>query len=350
MRVLVLGCGNIGRFIARHLHERGHEVVSVDVRGGDCPGIVKGDVESVDVKSADLAVGALPGPAAYKAAERVLERGVDLIDVSYMPEDALSLHDVAKRSGARYIPDAGVAPGLSNMLVGRLISEIPKLEEIKIYVGGVPRTPVGPLGYSITWSPYDLIEEYTRPARIVRRGRVESVDPLSDVELVDTPLGKMEAFYTDGLRTLLKTSKVPNMFEKTLRWPGHVERVRLLRDLGLMSDEAVEGVRPRQVLAALLSRLRFQVPDVVYMKVAGESPDERITYEVVVEPSGEWSAMQRATGLTAASLITAIKDLDPGATPPEAIGLSNKLMPRVLAYLKQNGIGINVEKVTRSVL
>ncbi|MGC8582759.1 MAG: saccharopine dehydrogenase C-terminal domain-containing protein [Thermoproteus sp.] len=350
MKILVLGCGNIGRFVSRHLHDRGHEVVTVDVKGGDCPGIVKSDVESLEVKSVDLAIGALPGPVAYKVAKYVLERGVDLIDVSYMPEDPLSLHEVAKGSGARYIPDAGVAPGLSNMLVGRLMSEIPRLEQIRIYVGGVPKTPVGPLGYSITWSPYDLIEEYTRPARIIRGGRVESVDPLSDVELVDTPLGEMEAFYTDGLRTLLRTAKIPNMFEKTLRWPGHVERIRLLRDLGLMSDDVVEGVRPKQVLAALLGRLRFQVPDVVYMKVAGESPDERITYEVVVEPSGEWSAMQRATGLTAASLIAVVKDLDPGVTPPEMIGMSNKLMPRVLAYLKQNGININVEKVTRSVL
>lgn len=350
MKIVVLGCGNIGRFISRHLADRGHEVISVDVRGGDCPGIVKGDVESVDVKTADLAISALPGSVAYKAARRMLERGVDLIDVSYMPEDPLSLHDVAKSSSARYIPDAGVAPGLSNMLVGRLASEIGDLEHVKIYVGGIPRTPVGPLGYSITWSPHDLIEEYTRPARIIREGRLESVDPLSDVEIVETPLGKMEAFYTDGLRTLLKTVKVPNMFEKTLRWPGHVERIRLLRDLGLMSDELVEGVKPRQVLAALLARLKFDVPDVVYMRIAGERANERVTYEVLVEPSGGWSAMQRATGLTAAALTAVVKDLDPGVATPEMIGMSNKLMPRVLAYLKQNGIAINVERVARSVL
>lgn len=350
MKIAVLGCGNIGRFVSRHLAERGHEVISVDMKGGDCPGMIKGDVESIDVGAVDLAISALPGPIAYKAARRFLERGIDLIDISYMPEDALSLHDVAKSSGARYVPDAGIAPGLSNMLVGRLVAEMGDLKQVKIYVGGVPRTPVGPLGYSITWSPHDLIEEYTRPARIVRDGRLESVDPLSDVEMVETPLGKMEAFYTDGLRTLLKTLKVPNMFEKTLRWPGHVERIRLLRDLGLMSDEQIEGTRPRQVLAALLARLRFDVPDVVYMKVAGERPNERVAYEVLVEPSGGWSAMQRATGLTAAALISVVKDLEPGVTPPEVIGMSNKLMPRVLAYLKQNGISIYMERVTRSIL
>lgn len=350
MRIAVLGCGNVGRFISQHLAEKGHEVVSVDVKGGDCPGMVKGDVESIDLGAVDLAISALPGPVAYKAAHRLLERGIDLIDISYMPEDALSLHDVAKAAGARYIPDAGIAPGLSNMLVGRLVSEMGRLEYVKIYVGGVPRTPVGPLGYSITWSPHDLIEEYTRPARIVRDGRLELVDPLSDIEIVDTPLGKMEAFYTDGLRTLLKTLRVPNMFEKTLRWPGHVERIRLLRDLGLTSDEQIEGVRPRQVLAALLMRLKFDVPDVVYMRVVGGRSDERIAYEVLVEPSGGWSAMQRATGLTATALISVVKDLDPGVTPPEAIGMSNKLMPRVLAYIKQNGISISVERVTRSVL
>ncbi|MEL9991816.1 MAG: saccharopine dehydrogenase C-terminal domain-containing protein [Thermoproteus sp.] len=350
MRVLVVGCGNIGKFVSHHLADRGHEVVTLDVRGGDCPGVVKGDVESFGLGSVDLAISALPGPVAYRAARRILERGLDLIDISYMPEDAFTLNDVAKKSGARYVPDAGVAPGLSNVLVGRLLSEAGKLNSVKIYVGGVPKAPVGPLGYSITWSPYDLIEEYTRPARIIREGRMESVDPLSEVEIVETPLGKMEAFYTDGLRTLLQTVKVPNMFEKTLRWPGHVEKIRLLRDLGLMSDEIIEGAKPKQVLASLLGRLKFDVPDVVYMRVVGETADGKTTYEVLVEPQGVWSAMQRATGLSAVALMSVVKDLDPGVTAPEYIGLSNKLAPRVLAYLKQNGISINVERVTRSVL
>lgn len=344
---MVLGCGNIGRFVSRHLAERGRDVATVDVRGGDCPGIIKGEVQAVGLSGFDLAISALPGSAAFKEARYLLEKGLDLIDISYMPEDPLSLQEVAKRSGARYVPDAGVAPGLSNMLAGRLSSELPSPLSLNIYVGGVPRSPVGPLGYSITWSAHDLIEEYTRPARVVKGGAVEVVEPLSDVELVDTPLGKMEAFYTDGLRTLLSTLRVPNMFEKTLRWPGHVEKIRLLKELGLMSDEEVEGVKPRRLLAALLGNLRFEVPDVVFMRVIGEGRGERITYEVLVEPAGGWSAMQRATGLTAAALTAAIKDLEPGVTPPEIVGMSNKLMPRVLTYLKQHGIAIAAERVTR---
>ncbi|CCC81463.1 saccharopine dehydrogenase family protein [Thermoproteus tenax] len=350
MKTLIVGCGNIGKFISATLAEKGHEVVTVDVRGGDCPGIIKGDVGSVPLGSIDLAISALPGSVAYNVASYLLERGLDVIDVSYMPEDPLALGKVAERTGARYVPDAGVAPGLSNMLVGRMISEVKQLSSVKIYVGGVPKVPVGPLGYSITWSPHDLIEEYTRPARVVRNGRIESVDPLSDVETVKTPLGEMEAFYTDGLRTLLATIKVSNIFEKTLRWPGHLEKIKLLRDLGLMSDEPIEGVRPKQILAALLGRLKYDVPDVVYMRITGEAEGERVTFETLVEPSGGWSAMQRATGLTAISLVSVIKDLPPGVTPPEVIGMSNKLMPRILAFLKQNGINISVEKLTRSVL
>jgi saccharopine dehydrogenase-like NADP-dependent oxidoreductase len=351
VRVLVLGCGNIGRFISKHLAEKGHEITAVDIRGGDCPGIIKGDLGSVELGGYDLAIGALPGQVAFKYARQVIEKGIDLIDVSYMPEDPLSLGEAAKRSGARYIPDAGVAPGLSNMLAGRLVSEMRPLS-IGIYVGGVPKTPVGPLGYSITWSPHDLIEEYTRPARVVKNGAVEAVEPLSGVEPVNTPLGEMEAFYTDGLRTLLSTlaGKVPNMYEKTLRWPGHVEKIKLLKELGLMSEEPIEGVRPRQILAALLDKLRFDVPDVVFMRIVGEGQGERVTYEVLVEPDGGWSAMQRATGLVAASLTTVVKDLEPGVTPPELIGMSNKLMPRILTYLKQYGITIYVERITRSAL
>jgi Saccharopine dehydrogenase and related proteins len=165
----------VGRYIYEILSAR-HEVVAVDKFGG-CQAAVQQDALEVPLGGYDLVINALPGNVAYKASKRILEAGLDTIDVSFYAEDPFTLHEIAVRTGARYIPDAGVAPGLSNVLAGRLIADLGHVEELGIYVGGIPERPVGPLGYSITWSPLDLIEEYTRPARLIKGGRIIVVDP-----------------------------------------------------------------------------------------------------------------------------------------------------------------------------
>ncbi|MFN3803934.1 MAG: saccharopine dehydrogenase family protein [Pyrobaculum sp.] len=336
MRILLLGCGHIGRYIYFTLSPR-HEVASVD-KSTPCPGGVVGDALEASLGGFDLAINALPGSIGFKASERALRAGLDTIDVSFYPEDPLALQEVAASSGARYVPDAGVAPGLSNILAGRIVAELGAVDTLAIYVGGIPERPIGPLGYSVTWSPMDLIEEYTRPARVVKDGEVVSVDVLGEVELVQTPLGLLEAFYTDGLRTLLKTLRVRNMYEKTLRWPGHIEKIRLLRDLGLFSEEG--DPPPRLITARLLSRLKYDVPDVVYMRVVGLGGGREVRYEVLTRPQGGWSAMQIATGSVAVGLAYIIKDLEPGMTPPEHVGMSNKLFPRLVSVVRQHGVKI----------
>ncbi len=343
MKILLLGCGNIGRYIYTHLSNR-HEVTSVD-KQTPCPGGFLGNALEVPLGGFDLVINALPGFLGYRASERALEAGLDTIDVSFYAEDPLTLHDVAVESGARYVPDAGIAPGLSNVLAGRLVAEMNNVETLGIYVGGIPEVPVGPLGYSITWSPSDLLEEYVRPARIVREGVVVEVDPLGDVELIQTPLGLLEAFYTDGLRTLVKTLKVRNMFEKTLRWPGHVEKVRLLRDLGFLSTEG--DPPPLLVTTRLLSRLKYDVRDVVYMKVVGVGV-RKLQYEVFVKSRDGWTAMQIATGSVAVGMTYIIKDLKPGATPLEYVGMSEEFSQRLLNIVKQHGVEITRKIVNNS--
>ncbi|ABL88775.1 Saccharopine dehydrogenase [Pyrobaculum islandicum DSM 4184] len=348
MRVLVLGCGNIGRYVYDYLSTK-HDVVVVD-KAKACPNALQQDALETPLGGYDLVINALPGSIAYKASKRALEAGLDTIDISYYAEDPLSLHQIAVKSGARYIPDAGIAPGLSNILAGRLAAELDRVDELGIYVGGIPEKPVGPLGYSVTWNPLDLVEEYTRPARVLKNGEVTSVDPLNEVEYIHSPIGELEAFYTDGLRTLLKTlaDRVSTMYEKTLRWPGHVEKIRLLRDLGLM-DESGEPP-PRLVTATVLSKLKFDVPDVVYMRVFGTRGDKKIQYEVLVKSRDRWTAMQIATGSVAIAMQYVIKELEPGVTPPEYIGMSNKLFPRIISTVKQHGVYISREVVERVVL
>ena len=348
MKILLLGCGHIGSYVHYVLSTR-HEVVVID-KAGRCPNTLTQDALETQFGGYDLVINTLPGAVAYKASMRALQAGVDTIDVSYYPEDPMTLHEVAKGAKARYIPDAGVAPGLSNILAGRIVSDLGHVDELGIYVGGIPERPVGPLGYSITWSPSDLIEEYTRPARVVKNRELTPVDPLSEVELIQSPLGTLEAFYTDGLRTLIQTlrDRVDTMYEKTLRWPGHVEKIRLLRELGFMSEEG--DPPPRLITASILSKLKFDVPDVVYMKVVGAGGDKKIQYEAIVKPRGKWTAMQIATGSVAASMLYVIKDLDPGVTTPEQIGMSNRLFPRVITSIKQHGVDIFLELVERKTL
>jgi len=269
-----------------------------------------------------------------------------------MPEDPLSLDELAKESGARLIPDAGIAPGLSNVLAGRLFSEIERVREIGIYVGGVPTAPVGPLKYSVTWNPGDLVEEYVRRARVIRGGITTSVDPLDEVEIVQTPLGEMEAFYTDGLRTLLRTlgDRVESMYEKTLRWRGHIERMKLLKDLGLMSDERIGGISPRELLAELLSRQRYDVADVVYLRVLGKAENIEKAYEVLVRGTGKWSAMQRAAGSVICAMVNVVKDLEPGVIPPEYLGISSAHFSRIIDGLKRRGVVIKYRITEEGVL
>lgn len=143
-----------------------------------------------------------------------------------------------------------MAPGISNILVGHAAAKLDKTHKVHIMVGELPQTPVPPLGYVITWSPESLIDEYTSKARIIKDGKKTEIEALNGLEeVMFQGVGKLEAFYTDGLRTLLYTIEdVDEMWEKTLRYPGHAEKIKMLRELGLFNDEEVivEGAAYRQ--------------------------------------------------------------------------------------------------------
>ncbi len=328
MRVLVMGCGNIGRYVA-HTLAASHEVHTVDPRPVDCPNRIA-EIGDPELKKFDVVVGVLPSGIAFREARRVLSVGVPMVDVAYYREDPMELAGIAESSNVAYVPDAGLAPGLSNMFAGMLVA-LGNID-VRIYVGGVPERPVGPLGYIPTWNVEDLLEEYTRDVRIIRGGKVEYVEPLTGLELVDTPFGTMEAFYTDGLRTMLTTlgSKTRDMFEKTLRWPGHADKVRLLLELGLLRDNDLDGCTPRKVMARLMGDMRSNVRDLVYMKVAGD----RDTYEMWMRGNG-WTAMQAATGTLSAVLIGLVRGLKPGIWPVEL--LADRILDDVVAELRRRG-------------
>lgn len=375
MRILVLGYGNIGSVLATDLaesmpstevviagrHRNKAEKAATAIHKENVTGFqldannYHGLVDTM--KKFDLVIGTLPGDVGYRSVKAAIDAKVDMVDVSYMPENPLTLNQDAVKAGVTIIPDCGVAPGLSNLLVGRAISKLDQVENVHIMVGGLPEEPVPPLGYTITWSVEGLIDEYTRKARIVENGEVVEVEALTGLEEVEFPgVGKLEGFYTDGLRTLLHTVKgVKNMWEKTLRYPGHVEKIKLLKTLGFFDEHPieVENIRlpPRKVTIKLLEKklLRPEIKDILAMKVEvrGITGESRKCY--VYHLLGRYdqkhgvTAMARTTAYPASILAQLIAQKtieEKGVMPLEKLGVKEKIFNKILAELEKRQVKI----------
>jgi saccharopine dehydrogenase-like NADP-dependent oxidoreductase len=304
-----------------------------------------------------LVLGALPSSIGFEALRVLIQAGRPYCDISFMPQDALELDEAARARGSTAVVDCGVAPGLSNMLAGAAARRLRPCERIEIFVGGIPRRPEWPFFYKAGFSPADVVEEYVRPARLVEAGRVVVRDALSDVEPVEFPgVGPLEAFNTDGLRTLISTLDVPSMSEKTVRYRGHAELMRVFRETGLfrMEPVLVEGVavRPRDLTAALLfPRWMYHEgeEDLTVLRVVGygrlDGAPSRLVWEMVDggDPSTATSSMARTTALPAvavARLLASGRLEGPGVIPPERIGEDPELLREVLEYLSARAIRI----------
>ena len=377
LRILTIGCGYVGSVLARDLAENmpSAQIVisdSDEKRAEEVAGTIgKNNVGFIQLDASeysrlvstledfDLAVGLAPGRTGYKSVKACVEAGVDIVDLSYMPEDPLTLNREALEAGVTVIPDCGVSPGLSNMLVGRACSLLDRVEEVIILVGGIPEKPIAPLGYKVTWCVEDLLEEYTRKAKIVKDGKLVEEEALDGVELVEFPgVGKLEAFYTDGVRTLHDTIKgVKNMWEKTLRYPGHAEKMRLLRDLGFFDDAKLEGIgiSPRELTIKLLDQ-RLSLPEIgdlllMNLKVKGSKGKLRVLYNCELldryDGTRKVTAMARTTAFFASIVVELLAKeaiWEKGVVPPEMLGMDEKLFKEVMTELKQRGIRIE-EKI-----
>lgn len=271
MKILVLGGGQQGRVMASDLARSlpAARVVVGDLRAPRLPDLPNLSWEEMDLSDpsllvrrmaeTDLSVGALPSVLGYSVMEAAVEARRPLVDVSFCAEDPLRLDAAAQAAGIAIVPDAGLAPGLSHLVCGHAASRGP-VDALTLYVGGVAQDRDRPYGYVVTWSLPDLLEEYVRPARIVRGGAAVTLPVFSELEtLAVDGVGEMEAFLSDGLRTLIDTlPQVANLEEKTLRWPGHVAAVRPLVAAGTFLDtfRARCVVDDPQDLVALVVRVR----------------------------------------------------------------------------------------------
>ncbi len=371
--VAVLGGGLVGGFMAADLAADGAFAVTVfdadpttvarlertglravarDLRA---PGAIA-DV----VAPFDLVVGALPGWLGYEALRAVIDAGKPCADIGFFPEDARTLDDLARERGVPVVVDCGVAPGICGMVAAHEHAAFDETESLRIEVGGLPFLRRWPFEYRAVFSPRDVIEEYTRPARLVRGGRVVEMPALSAVELVDIPgAGTLESFLTDGLRTLL-TLDIPEMEERTLRYPGHAERMRFLREAGFFSPEPIEvegrAVRPRDVTCAIVfpqwqlepGEREFTAMRIELVGRRGTTR-ERVTHDLFVETDGDGvTSMARSTGLPNTIVARMIADgtIDrPGILPPEAIGAEPAWYRAVRAQLDARGITLAESRV-----
>ncbi|MFH1177661.1 MAG: saccharopine dehydrogenase C-terminal domain-containing protein, partial [Acidobacteriota bacterium] len=287
--------------------------------------------------------------------QTVIEAGKDIVDISGLPEDPLLLDSLARVRGVRAGVDAGVAPGCSNLIAGRIGAEWQRVDRFLCYVGGLPVVRTWPWEYKAPFSPADVVEEYTRPARYVTHGVVVSVPAMAETELIEFPaIGTLEAFITDGLRTLLRTMKAPFMQEKTMRFPGHVEKMRILREAGFFSTDPimVEGatVRPRDLTARLLFpawELKEGDEDFTVMRVLAEGLRDgrpvRLQVDLLdrYDPVTGTTSMARTTGYTCTALVRVLARgawQEQGVAPPELLGREPSCYALVMDELARRGI------------
>ena len=369
MKILVLGAGLVGGPMAIDLARNGEfEVTSADYssealsRLADIDGIktVQADLDDVDtlkslVRDHDLVISAVPGFMGFRTVERIIECGKNVVDIAFFPEDMFLLDAKAREMNVTAICDIGVAPGMSNVLIAYGASKLDTLEKGITYVGGLPVVRSWPFEYKAVFSPIDVIEEYTRPARYIDGGRLVVREALSDPELLEFPnIGTLEAFNSDGLRTLATTVKGDYMIEKTLRYKGHIEKMAVLRDTGFFSKEPIliNGVMisPLEFTSKLLFpkwKLQEGEEDLTVMQVITEGLKngvrQRYTWDLYdrFDKATGIHSMARTTGYTATAVARLLAQglyTRKGVSAPEYLGNDSAVVNYLLDRLKERGV------------
>lgn len=364
MRIAVLGAGMVGRAIALDL-AKNFSVCSLDISAENLSALkaknqavamLQADLTQYPqykdwLKDFDLVVTAVPGFMGFNTLEAVINCGKNVVDISFFPEDALALDKAAKENNCTVITDCGVAPGMSNLIVGRYNEEI-KLDSFECYVGGLPLKPQPPFFYKAPFSPVDVVQEYIRPARLVEKGKIVTKPALSERELINfNPVGALEAFNTDGLRSLVYTMKqIPDMKEKTLRWPGHLDIILALQQAGMFSEKPIlfqeKHISPLEFTTKLLTdewKLGEQEKEFTIMKVVVKGEGKRISYDLYDEydEESQTSSMARSTGYTCAAAVHLIANgifTKKGVFPPEWVGNEKTCFDFVLDYLNKRNV------------
>jgi saccharopine dehydrogenase-like NADP-dependent oxidoreductase len=366
IKVAVLGAGMVGSAIAIDL-AKVFDVTSIDLNEKSLAGLsgykiqtVKSDLSQYGgyaqlLKPFDFVVTAVPGFMGFKTLEAVIRSKKNVIDISFSPENTLHLDSLAKEHNVTAIIDCGVAPGMSNFMLG-YHNEKMEIDNFECMVGGLPKLRIKPFEYKAPFSPMDVIEEYTRPARFIENGQLVTMPALTESELIDFELaGTLESFNTDGLRSLLFTMPhIPNMKEKTLRYPGHIELIKNLIKGGFFETNKINfkgtELTPLEFSSSILfTQWKLQQGEeeftIMRTTISGkeDGKSKTVIYDLYDEYDRETktTSMARTTGYTcnaALNLLTKNLFTDKGVFPPELVGKDEQCFTNILEYLKKRNV------------
>ena len=363
-KIIVLGAGMVGSAMAIDM-AKVHHVTVTDINlealkkvKKKCDGVSIMELDVTDkkvlqsaLKNIDLVICAVPGFLGFETIKSIIEAGKNVIDISFFPEDALELDKLAKEKNVTAIVDCGVAPGMGNIILG-YYNEKFKITHFECLVGGLPKQKKWPFCYKAPFSPVDVIEEYTRPARYVENGQLVVREALTDCEYIEfDQVGTLESFNSDGLRSIIYTMPhIPNMKEKTLRYPGHVEYINVLKESGFFNSEKVDVngsmVSPLDVTSKILFdewKLGETEEELTVMRITLKGENEKVIYNLYDEydPTTQTSSMARTTGYTATAAANMFLDgifSAKGVFPPELIGKYKSCFDYILRYLEERGV------------
>ncbi len=373
-RIVVLGCGAVGRYMAIDLcKDPSSEVISVDINRESLEHLAREhpiqirveDLSTAEgvtraVEDADIVIGSVPGFMGYAMLEMVIRAGKNIVDISYFPEDPFGLDDLAKEKRVTAVVDCGVAPGMANIILGDHTRKM-KVTRYECYVGCIPKSRNAPLEYKSPFPVIEVLEEYAGSGRVVEDGKVVVKPMLSETMTIDLDkVGTLACLNSDGLRTLIRTTDIPDMFEKTLRYPGHVDLMRIFRDTGFLNMTPIQvkgaSVRPIDVTASLISPLWKYEPgeaDLTVMRlvISGVEDGKPATYTYDLfdeyDPATGILSSARTTGYTCTAVARLVLDggySQKGISPPEFVGRVDGCRERVERYLEDRGVRCRMQR------
>jgi lysine 6-dehydrogenase len=366
-KMIILGAGMVGKAMAIDLSKK-YDVTSTDIDNLSLDYLSKNykiktqllnvrdeKALSAAIKDFDLVVSAVPGFLGLQTMKTVIKSRKNLVDISFLPEDILHLNELAIENNVTVVMDCGVAPGMPNYIAGYHY-ETMEIEDLEYMVGGLPKIRTFPFEYKAPFSPCDVIEEYTRPARYKENNCIVVKPAMSDTELLDfEKAGTLEAFNSDGLRSLIYTlPNIPNMKEKTLRFPGHIKMIQALKAAGFFESKAIEfngnSVVPFDFTSKILFdswKLGAEEPEFTIMRIVIKGSEKGVKKEIIYDlydeydPKEKLSSMARTTGFTATATADMILNngfSKKGLFPPELVGKNKGCLDYVLKYLDERNI------------
>jgi len=367
--IIVLGAGMVGSTMAIDMAKK-HQVTITDFNKkalkkavSKCNKLIPIELDVTNkaklqkaINPFDLVICAVPGFLGFETLKSIIEAKKNVIDISFFPENSLELDAIAKQHKVTAIVDCGVAPGMGNIILGYYNEKL-KLTDFECLVGGLPKIKKWPFCYKAPFSPIDVIEEYTRPARYVENGIMVTKEALSDCEFVEFEgVGTLESFNSDGLRSIIFTMPhIKNMKEKTLRYPGHVEYVKVLKESGFFSEKKItinnSEISPLEFTSKILFnewKLGDTEEEITVMRISLTGTDDKdVKKTIVYNLHDEFcnktntSSMARTTGYTATAAANMFLDglfTEKGVFPPELVGKYENCFNYFLNYLKERNV------------